>query len=53
MVYASMRPQHITAENCIRAQMLAAVLDASMRPQHITAENVTDLSTAVIDFMLQ
>ena len=37
--YASMRPQHITAENmfCLCRPCLA--VRASMRPQHITAEN--------------
>ena len=36
---ASMRPQHITAENALRHEPALLVLDASMRPQHITAEN--------------
>ena len=37
---ASMRPQHITAENRAGLVLWAGRLEASMRPQHITAENV-------------
>ena len=36
---ASMRPQHITAENSARPGACARPGSASMRPQHITAEN--------------
>ena len=36
---ASMRPQHITAENAVERAAAALVQAASMRPQHITAEN--------------
>ena len=36
---ASMRPQHITAENEIHRRPERVPADASMRPQHITAEN--------------
>ena len=36
---ASMRPQHITAENDGAGDDVAALRRASMRPQHITAEN--------------
>ena len=35
-----MRPQHITAENRVRAEQPVLFERASMRPQHITAENV-------------
>ena len=37
---ASMRPQHITAENMPVIPQTAAAVGASMRPQHITAENM-------------
>ena len=36
---ASMRPQHITAENPPVGGRQELLADASMRPQHITAEN--------------
>ena len=36
---ASMRPQHITAENIQRDSEPDFCSHASMRPQHITAEN--------------
>ena len=36
---ASMRPQHITAENRQRDDTRPRPEMASMRPQHITAEN--------------
>ena len=42
---ASMRPQHITAENeRTRGQMATSAI-ASMRPQHITAENSFDVNS--------
>ena len=37
---ASMRPQHITAENLRQQPRVAIGRHASMRPQHITAENI-------------
>ena len=37
---ASMRPQHITAENLARRGLSESMHSASMRPQHITAENL-------------
>ena len=37
---ASMRPQHITAENPLSSALPAGHAFASMRPQHITAENL-------------
>ena len=39
---ASMRPQHITAENSAADTAAVERPDASMRPQHITAENRLD-----------
>ena len=36
---ASMRPQHITAENAHESHSGCRLVGASMRPQHITAEN--------------
>ena len=38
---ASMRPQHITAENAAVAGRRRQKNRASMRPQHITAENAS------------
>ena len=37
---ASMRPQHLAADNPDRPGMLRTVDPASMRPQHLAADNV-------------
>ena len=50
---ASMRPQHITAENRVTDFVTAFQPTASMRPQHITAENVSSKISARLDAALQ
>ena len=48
---ASMRPQHITAENARRRRVRGARGRASMRPQHITAENSSSSVYAAVRFL--